>query len=233
MVALILTLACSEPPEPAPEARVESPRPDVVEVVDVPEPIAPAFTSSIRTLSSEEKAAMTGVSWRPGCPVPLEDLVRVSVRHHTFGDEVAEGVLIVHRDHGATVVEAFRAAFDEGFPIERMEPVVAFGASDQRSMEANNTSAFNCRAVTGGSRYSEHSYGHAIDINPLQNPYISSSGRTVLPQTGRDWLDRDDLRPGMLHARSALVESFVDAGWGWGGTWTRTRDYQHVSANGR
>lgn len=228
MTSLLLLLACAEPeapPEPAPVPVQPAPEPT--------EPPAPAFTSEVRQLDDGERQAMTGVTWHPGCPVDLDDLVHVGLRHHTFDGDVADGVLVVHTDHAEAVVRAFEAAFDAGFPIQRMEPAHVFGGSDDASMAANNTSAFNCRAVTGGSRYSEHSYGHAIDVNPVQNPYISSSGRTVLPPSARAYLDRDDGRPGMLLADSALVQSLVGDGWGWGGAWTRTVDHQHLSANGR
>lgn len=176
---------------------------------------------------------MTGVSWKEGCPVPLADLVRIEMNHIDLDGEIRRGVLVVHRGVAEPVVSAFEAAWDARFPIARMEPVDAFGASDQRSMNANNTSAFNCRPITGGSSWSEHSYGRAIDINPVQNPYVSASGRTVLPAAARDYLDRTDERPGMLTADSALVQAFERAGWRWGGKWSRTKDYQHVSESGR
>jgi hypothetical protein len=196
-------------------------------------PPEPVFESTVRPLTDEEKASMTGVTWRPGCPVGLDDLVLVEASHHDFDGEIQTGHLVVAASVADAVVGALQAAFDEGYPIQRMEPAVAYDGSDQRSMDANNTSAFNCRAITGGTSYSEHSYGHALDVNPVQNPYISASGRTVLPAAARAYQDRDDRRPGMLFADSALVQHLVAAGWGWGGTWSRTRDYQHLSETGR
>ncbi|MCA9572616.1 MAG: M15 family metallopeptidase [Myxococcales bacterium] len=226
----LAAVACAEPPPAVPDTAPEPVAPEPV----VPEPPpAPVFTSSVRPLNDAERTAMTGVTWRPGCPVPLDDLVRVEVSHHDFEGGVRQGALVVRADTADAIVAALAAAFAEGFPIERMEPIVAFGGSDDASMDANNTSAFNCRAVTGGTRYSEHSYGHAVDVNPAQNPYISSSGRTVLPAAAADFVDREDHRPGMLFADSALVASLVGAGWGWGGAWSSTRDFQHLSANGR
>jgi len=99
-------------------------------------------------------------------------------------------------------------------------------------MAANNTSAFNCRAVTGGSAWSQHSYGWAIDINPVQNPYVTSSG-TVLPPAGAQYVDRSQKAKGMIRAGDVVVKAFAAIGWGWGGYWSSTKDYQHFSATGR
>lgn len=117
------------------------------------------------------------------------------------------------------------------FPVARMQPVSRFGGDDARSMAANNSSAFNRRAVTGGTTWSEHSYGRAIDLNPHQNPYVR--GATVVPAAGRSYLDRADVRPGMLVHSGPAVAAFRAVVWGWGGAWRGERDYQHVSATGR
>ena len=98
-------------------------------------------------------------------------------------------------------------------------------------MSANNTSAFNCRAVTGGSSWSEHSFGTAIDVNPLVNPYVS--GGTVLPPEAAPYADRTADAPGMIHVGDVVVETFAGFGWVWGGTWSSPKDYQHFSTSGR
>jgi len=112
-----------------------------------------------------------------------------------------------------------------------MTPVDAYGGSDFRSIEADNTSAFNCRYVEGTTRWSEHAYGRAIDVNPIENPYVSG-GRTSHPAS-RTYVDRSRRRPGMAYERGALVRAFDAIGWGWGGRWTSVKDYQHFSASGR
>ena len=130
-------------------------------------------------------------------------------------------------------VSVFHELYDQGFPIARMNLVDDFQGSDDRSMEANNTSAFNCRAVTGRPGvWSQHSYGGAIDINPVQNPYISSGG-TVLPSAGAEYVDRSRRAPGMIHATDCTVQAFADIGWYWGGAWTSPKDYQHFSHNNK
>ena len=128
--------------------------------------------------------------------------------------------------------DVFRQAFQAHFPIERIEPVHLYGGDDDRSMEANNTSAFNCRLKTSGTSYSEHSWGHAVDINPLRNPYVTGSGR-VYPPEGAEYVDRTRDFPGKIDEDGVVVQAFDAHGWGWGGRWNSSKDYQHFSATGR
>lgn len=227
---MLLVFACEatevQPPAPVVEpvpAAVEPTRPVVEE---------PAFSATILAIPEDLRAQMVGVSWHEGCPVPLDDLRLIRATHWDLQGRVQQGELVVAGEHAAVFVDVLRAAFEAAWPIERMEPVSRYGGDDVRSMDANNTSAFNCRAVTGGTRYSEHSYGHAIDLNPLRNPYVSRSGR-VQPDGGRAYLDRDADFPGKIAADGPIVAAFAAHGWGWGGSWTTTKDYQHFSVNGR
>ncbi len=133
---------------------------------------------------------MTGRSWREGCPVGLGDLRVVTATPLGIRRPVPRvGRIVVHRDVARAVVHVLRALYEERFPIRRMVPVDAYGASDFRSIEADNTSAFNCRFVDGTTRWSEHAYGRAIDLNPIENPYITSSGTTSHPAS-EPYLDR-------------------------------------------
>jgi hypothetical protein len=188
------------------------------------------FRGSIERISPAVAKRMTGVSWRPGCPVPLRDLRLLTLRHWGFDGRPRTGRLVVHREVAGEVLGAFRRLFAERFPIRRMWLVDAFGASDFRSIEADNTSAFNCRPVEGTNRWSEHAYGRAIDVNPIENPYVSG-GRTSHRASVR-YLDRSPYRPGMAVEGGALVRAFDAAGWGWGGRWSSPQDYQHFSAGG-
>jgi hypothetical protein len=113
-----------------------------------------------------------------------------------------------------------------------MQPVDRYGGDDFRSIEADNTSAFNCRPATGSSRWSEHAYGRAIDVDPIENPYVTAAGTTA-HAASRTYLDRSRHRPGMAYEGGVLVEAFAAAGWGWGGSWTGIKDYQHFSSRGR
>ena len=140
------------------------------------------------------------------------------------------GQLVVAERAAPAIVGALRGLFAARFPIRRMELVERYGADDRRSMAADNTSAFNCRRVEGSTSWSAHAYGLAIDINPLENPYIRHG--QVLPPAGRAFLDRSRWRPGMIHAGDAVVRAFAAVGWPWGGAWHEPRDYQHFSATG-
>jgi hypothetical protein len=126
----------------------------------------------------------------------------------------------------------FGSLFRARFPIRRMVLVDVYQGDDDGSMAANNTSAFNCRPVTGGTAFSEHSYGWAIDINPVLNPYITSGGG-VLPPEGERFADRTLDEPGMIHPGDVVVRAFASIGWRWGGSWSSIKDYQHFSATGR
>jgi hypothetical protein len=194
-------------------------------------PGAPPFAAKISQIGPSLRATMTGVSWRPGCPVGLRDLRVVTARHWGFDGGVRTGRLIVHEDVAADVASVLRRLYAARFPIRRMVPVDAYGASDFRSIEADNTSAFNCRYVEGTTRWSEHAYGRAIDLNPIENPYVSG-GRTS-HRASRRYVDRTPCRRGMACPGNVVVRAFQAIGWGWGGYWSGVSDYQHFSASGR
>jgi hypothetical protein len=169
---------------------------------------------------------MRASTWHAGCPVSPEDLRALTLSYWNFDHKQMTGVLIVHKDVAAEVVEIFHDLYRQQFPIERMTPIEQYQGSDDASMAANNTSAFNCRDVTGQpGKFSNHSWGRAIDINPLTNPYVK--GDTVLPPEGRAFLDRTREYTGGIPATSYVVQRFALAGWQWGGGWTDRKDYQH------
>jgi len=189
---------------------------------------ASGFTSSIAEID-DALAARMGASWRPGCPVPLADLRYLTVTYRGFDGSDHSGELVVAESVAPDVVEVFHRLYDNGFPLASLRLVDDFGGSDEQSMDADNSSAFNCRAVTGGGGFSEHSYGTAIDLNPVENPYVS--GTTVLPAQGRQFLGRTP-GPGVITAGDPVVDAFASIGWTWGGTWSGPIDYQHFSASG-
>jgi len=189
------------------------------------------FRGSISRIDAAQAKLMTGVSWRPGCPVPLRDLRLLRLTHKRFNGRVVTGRLIVHRDVARDVVTVFRRLYAGSFPIRRMVLIDTYGASDFRSIEADNTSAFNCRYVDGTTNWSEHAYGRAIDVNPIENPYVSRGGTSH--RASMPYVDRSRRRRGMAFEGSAVVRAFDAIGWGWGGRWTSVKDYQHFSASGR
>jgi hypothetical protein len=191
---------------------------------------APRFRGSVAAIDPATRSRMRW-SWRRGCPVGLADLRLLKADHWGFDRRVHRGELVVHRDQARRVLGVLERLFRAGYPIRRMRLVDDYRADDDRSMAANNTSAFNCRPVAGTSRWSEHAYGRAIDVNPVHNPYVA--GRHVSPPAGRPYANRARRAPGMIHAGDAVVRAFAAAGWAWGGNWRSARDYQHFSASGR
>ncbi len=197
-----------------------------------PNPSAPPlFASSVQPIDAAAAARMSA-SWRPGCPVPLSDLRLVTAAHWDFDGQPQRGELVVHADHAKDVVSVFEVLFAARFPIRQMRLIDEFAGDDARSMAANNTSGFNCRLTTGSKRWSEHAYGRAIDINPVQNPFIAGSG-AVLPPAGEAHTNRRASSPGLITAGGQVVAAFRAVGWRWGGTWSPARDYQHFSSTGR
>ena len=198
-------------------------------------PDLPPYTSSVTMIGARLREDMIGTSHDPTtCPVRLGDLRRVSLSYVGFDGAPRTGVLVVHRDVAREVVEVFEALYDARFPIAQMRVVDAYEGDDNASMAANNTSAYNCRTVAGTTTYSDHAFGRAIDINPVQNPYVLSGGG-VQPPSGRRFVavDRSPgaaTAPGVIGADGVVARAFARAGWSWGGDYTDP-DFQHFSAS--
>jgi hypothetical protein len=188
----------------------------------------PPFHATVAAVT----AAELGRSWRPGCPVGPSELRTVRVSFVGFDGRAHTGALVVNRSVAADVRVIFARLYATRFPIHRMQPVARYGGSDDRSMAADNTSAFNCRyaVAPGAKRWSVHAYGEAIDVNTVENPYVE--GGRVLPPAGKPYLDRSRYRKGMAVAGGVLVRAFASVGWLWGGRWTGSPDWQHFSRTG-
>ena len=170
--------------------------------------------------------ALLGRSWRPGCPVPVADLRIVGLTYRHFDGSVRDGVLVLHKDVVTRARPVFAAMYATRFPLRRVRPVTDYGASDDRSMAADNTSGFNCRPAVAAGRptWSRHAYGRAVDVNPVENPYLFRG--KVLPPAGTPYADRRRHRPGMIVKGGVVHRVFTRAGFRWGGTWS-SPDYQH------
>ena len=171
-------------------------------------------------------------SWHPGCPVGPSSLRRLRLGYWGFDGKRHVGALVVNRSAVGPLTVVFRRLYRARFPIRRMRQIDAYGGSDERSLAADNTAAFNCRYAVGPGpkRWSVHAYGLAIDVDPVENPYLE--GGRVHPRRGRAFLDRSNVRPGMAVRGGLLVGAFASVGWQWGGRWTATPDYQHFSSTG-
>lgn len=184
------------------------------------------FVAVVTRIDHRTAQQMRGVSWKRGCPVPIRNLRTIRMTHRGFDGKLHWGELVVHKNVAPRVVRVFRKMYAAGFPIRRMKRIERYNGSDDRSMAADNTSAFNCRPVTGSpGRFSVHSYGKAIDINTIENPYVN--GGTVLPAAGRRYLDRGNVRRGMIVRGGTVTRAFRMAGFDWGGNWISLKDYQH------
>jgi len=177
-------------------------------------------------------------SWRSGCPVAPSGLRRITLNRWTYSGTVARGSLVVRTSAVTPISRVFTTAFAKHFPVRSMRPTDAFydhgrrtpTQSDVAAMRADNTSAFNCRPVTGNPyRVSQHSYGNAIDINTVRNPYVV--GSRVYPSFARTYLNRSNVRTGMITRRSVIATTMSRLGWPWGARWAHP-DYQHFSSNG-
>ncbi len=207
---------------PPPHAATPSPT-----VTPSPSPSASAAPAPAVGTVKLVTAAELGASWRPGCPVEPGRLRRVYVEHVGFDGQTHLGELIVHEDLVPEVIAIFEKLYQLGYPVEKIRTVDHYpAADDELSMEDNNTSAFNCRGIPGTTRWSQHAYGRAIDLNPLLNPCIFASDE-FQPHNAAAYLDRSRTDPGLLHATDPAVHVFTDRGWRWAGFWRSPIDYQH------
>jgi D-alanyl-D-alanine carboxypeptidase-like protein len=195
------------------------------------------FQSSVRPLSASVRAELNGRFWRPGCPVSLSQLRLLTVSHWGFDRQSHKGQLVVNRTVAVPLVGVFRQLYALRFPIRHMLLADMYGTASARPKDGDISGSFECRQAvpspctggTGTGSWSNHAYGYAIDLNPVENPYVGC-GMTRDPTSLR-YVDRSPLRRGMV--TQAVVKAFRSIGWGWGGAWTGdTKDYMHFSVNG-
>ncbi len=188
-----------------------------------------AFQYSVEPVPDDVRASMIPATWREGCPVPIEELVYMRLNHWGMDGKVHDGAIIVHRIVAQDVADIFAELFQARFPLESVRIIEEFNGDDMASMQADNTSGFNCRKIAGSKKLSWHSYGVAIDINPLLNPYVK--GDYVSPPEGAPHAGANERwaanLPGYVLEGNICHKAFVDRGWEWGGAWDTRQDYQH------
>ena len=177
------------------------------------------------------KRVIARSTWRPGCPLGADDLAWIRLTYWGFDGARHSGEMLVNGSVSDGVVEVFRKLYRARFPIESMGIARLEDLGAPPTGDGNVTGSFACRPIRGGTEYSQHAYGLAVDLNPFQNPY--RSGEVVLPELASAYLDRDWLRPGMATPDGASVRAFASIGWEWGGDWSTLKDYQHFSLTGR
>ena len=176
-------------------------------------------------IDDELYAFMLGKSYKENDYIQIEDLKVLTVTYYGFDDESHLGQLVVNKAVASEVLSIFEALYTEKYPIDKINLVDYYDADDDLSMADNNTSGFNFRVVSGSTNLSNHSFGLAIDINPLQNPYVTSKG--VFPPEGRDFVDRNQKEKGMILEGDLCYTLFKENGWAWGGDYKSVKDYQH------
>ncbi|MFC6086829.1 M15 family metallopeptidase [Sphaerisporangium aureirubrum] len=222
-----------DPADPKPAAPTpDSPAPTTAPATPTPSPTPtpagpPEFTAKVSRVTAKE----LGASWRSGCPVGPSGLRKVTMTYWGFDKKAHTGELIVNRVVTDDVVDIFGKLYEWRFPITRMENIAAYRASDFDSIDADNTSAFNCRQATGGTSWSKHSFGQAIDLNPRENPWVEPDG-SVAHTNARRFADRPLRKPGVVNDGDRVVDLFADHGWEWGGYFNGAKDYQHFSKGG-
>ena len=168
-------------------------------------------------------------SYKVGCNIPLKDLRYLHALHYDINNRIYIGELICHKDISNDLLEIFEALFNAHYPIERMVLIDNYNADDEVSMRANNTSCFNFRKVAGTSIVSNHSSGHAVDINPLYNPYVKiRNGRTIFqPKNAKAYINRNKTFPYKIQKGDLCYQLFIKHGFIWGGDWKSVKDFQH------
>lgn len=173
---------------------------------------------------------LTRSSWVPECPVAVDELAYVTVSHIGFDGAFHTGEIIVNAAVAEDVVGVFRRLHEARFPIEQMRVITKEEIDAPPTGDWNDTTSFVCRPAVGSNGWSQHAFGLAIDINPFHNPYLK--GDLVLPELASAYLDRSDLRPGMVQQGDVVFEAFRTIGWAWGGNWNTLKDWMHFSRSG-
>jgi hypothetical protein len=195
----------------------------------LPPPPGGRFTATVGAVTPAIRTRM-GETWSAACPVRLSSLRYVTVVFRGFDGKAHRGELVVAASAASKVVSVFRSLYAVSFPIEEMRIPTTADMRAKPTGDGNNTAAYVCRAARGQTRFSQHAYGLAIDVNPFDNPQVKRD--LVVPELASAYKDRSWRRPGMFLPGGSAVRAFTAIGWGWGGTWTSQKDYMHFSATG-
>jgi D-alanyl-D-alanine carboxypeptidase-like protein len=225
--------------EGSPPVPVEvSPSPDQADAPDGVGQVRTRFAGRISPLPAPLAAEMRGTTWKPGCPVPLSGLSLLRFNYWGFGGEVKRGPMVVNDSVASDVLWVFGRLFQARFPLKRVGLTREFKESELETdpnTRRSVTASFNCRPVVtpagAGDTFSQHSFGLAVDVNPLRNPYVRADG-WVRNRFARPYVDRSRNLPGMIEEDDVVVRSFAAIGWAWGGHWSGGKDYMHFSRAG-
>lgn len=200
----------------------------------VPDAVIESFGAdtffSIQEVSDDLFDFICGKSYKPGCTVARSDLRYISILHRNAQGEAVVGEIMANKAIARDVLDIFRALYDNSYPIEHVLLIDRYEASDEASMNDNNSSCFNFRSIPAGGKISKHGLGLAVDINPLYNPYrkVTASGKEIIePLAGAKYLDRSKPFPYKIEKGDLCWRLFTARGFKWGGGWANSKDYQH------
>jgi hypothetical protein len=186
---------------------------------------------------SVQAQVVSSGNWHRGCPVSFAGVRLLTVTYLGFDGHAHSGQMVVNARYATALTQVFRRLYAMRFPIRHMALSDTYGPPRGRPRDEDVTASFECRQAaaspcTGKARtgtWSMHAYGEAIDLNPVENPYVGCG--MTRDKTALSYLDRARVRAGMV--TPAVVAAFRSIGWGWGGAWYgSTKDYMHFSANG-
>ncbi len=245
----MLLAACTAPKAEEAVSPTALPTAGAVEVSTTPtptptvEPAEPAptrtrFAGRISAIPPAIENEMLGTTWHDGCPVAIDDLRLLRFNYVGFDGEIKRGPMVVNASVADDLLWVFGRLFEAGFPIKRVGLARAFHPhrwEEDPDTRRSVTASFNCRVVVTpdgpGDQFSQHAYGLAVDVNPLQNPFVRSDG-WVHNRFAEPYVDRSQGLPGMIREGDVVVNSFAAIGWAWGGRWSGDRDYMHFSLSG-
>jgi hypothetical protein len=196
------------------------------------------FQASVQPLSAQARAQVVSAGeWHVGCPTNLSQLRLLTVTHWDWTGGAALGQIVVNEGAAAPLERVFRQLYALRFPIRHMLFSDEYGPAAGRPADGDVTASFECRQAvpspctggTGTGHWSEHAYGEAVDLNPVENPYVGCG--MTRDKTALSFIKRTPIRRGMV--TPAVLAAFQSIGWGWGGAWSgSTKDYMHFSATG-
>jgi len=195
------------------------------------------FASSVKPLPAPVRSEVQARAWHAGCPVPLSGLRLLTVTHWGFDGHTHRGQLVVSARVAEPLQGVFRKLYRLKFPIRHMNLANMYGPRRSQPEDGDVTGSFECRQAvpspcsggTASGHWSMHAYGEAIDLNPVENPYVGCG--MTRDKTALSYLNRSRVRRGMV--TPAVLRAFASIGWGWGGAWSgSTKDYMHFSATG-
>lgn len=186
----------------------------------------------IRPINEDLKQKIIGISFPKSeeeAKISYDDLAYIHVFHYDFNGQIRDGHLICNKKIAPKIAAVFQDLYENAYPIEKIRLIDEYGGNDSESMKDNNTSCFNYRKIAGTNKLSNHSFGLAVDINPLYNPYVKTTrNKTIVsPDNAAVYADRTKNFDHKIDQNDFAYRVFKKHGFIWGGDWINVKDYQH------